>query len=37
MVSGMPVGVFIQTTSRSLISYPIKPMGDQAMRAFRKR
>ena len=37
LVPGMPAEVFIQTPSRSLFSYLIKPMEDQVMRAFRER
>lgn len=33
--SGMPAEAFITTASRSLISYVMKPLGDQISRAFR--
>jgi len=33
--SGMPAEVFIETGSRSLLSYVTKPLRDQFMRAFR--
>jgi HlyD family secretion protein len=35
-VAGMPVEVFIQTGSRNVLSYLIKPLEDQAARAFRE-
>jgi HlyD family secretion protein len=35
LVPGMPVEVFIQTESRNLLSYLIKPLEDQVARAFR--
>lgn len=34
---GMPADVFIKTESRSPLSYLIKPIYDQAIRAFRER
>lgn len=33
---GMPVESFVQTENRSLLSYIIKPLGDQFSRAFRE-
>ncbi|CAN7731959.1 HlyD family type I secretion periplasmic adaptor subunit [Phyllobacterium sp. LjRoot231] len=36
LVPGMPVETFIKTGDRSVASYFIKPMMDQAMRAFRE-
>jgi HlyD family secretion protein len=36
LVPGMPVEAFIQTGSRSVLSYLIKPMSDQIERAFRE-
>jgi HlyD family secretion protein len=33
----MPVEAFVQTGERTLISYLIKPLSDQLMRAFRER
>ncbi|HLC08014.1 MAG TPA: HlyD family type I secretion periplasmic adaptor subunit [Methyloceanibacter sp.] len=36
LVAGMPVEVFIQTGSRNVLSYLIKPLEDQAARAFRE-
>jgi len=33
--SGMPAEVYIETGRRSLISYLLKPLRDQFMRAFR--
>ena len=37
LVPGMPVDVFIQTPSRTALSYLIKPLRDQAERAFKER
>jgi HlyD family secretion protein len=37
LVPGMPVEAFIQTGERTAISYLIKPMSDQLMRAWRER
>ena len=34
---GMPAEAFIQTESRSAISYLLKPLTDQVMKAFRER
>lgn len=36
LVSGMPVEVFVQKGSRSLLSYLFKPLADQFSRAFRE-
>jgi HlyD family secretion protein len=36
-VPGMPVDVFIRTQDRTLVSYLIKPLADQAARAFREK
>ena len=36
MVPGMPVEVFIQTESRTALSYLVRPMMDQLGRAFRE-
>jgi HlyD family secretion protein len=36
-VPGMPVDVFIRTSERTLVSYLVKPLTDQAMRAFREK
>ena len=36
LVPGMPVEAFIQTGERSVISYLMKPLRDQFMRAFRE-
>lgn len=36
LVPGMPVEVLIQTSSRTVLSYLIKPMADQMGRAFRQ-
>ena len=35
LVSGMPVESFIQTKSRTMLSFLVKPLGDQLKRAFR--
>jgi HlyD family secretion protein len=37
LVPGMPVDVFIQTPGRTALSYLIKPLRDQAERAFKER
>lgn len=37
LIPGMPVEAFVQTGDRTLISYLIKPLSDQLMRAFRER
>jgi HlyD family secretion protein len=36
-VPGMPVDVFIRTSERTLVSYLVKPLKDQAMRPFREK
>jgi HlyD family secretion protein len=37
LVPGMPVDVFIQTPGRTALSYLVKPLKDQADRAFKER
>ena len=37
LTPGMPVEAFIQTGQRTMLSYLIKPLHDQLMRAFRER
>jgi len=37
LVPGMPVEAFIQTGERTMLSYMIKPIMDQAYRAFREK
>jgi HlyD family secretion protein len=37
LVPGMPVEAFIQTDLRTVISYLVKPMSDQVMKAFREK
>ncbi|MGE7418569.1 HlyD family type I secretion periplasmic adaptor subunit [Methylobacterium tarhaniae] len=37
LVAGMPVESFIQTGERTVISYLIKPLADQAAKAWRER
>jgi HlyD family secretion protein len=37
LVPGMPVEAYIQTGDRNVISYLVKPLQDQFMRAFRER
>jgi HlyD family secretion protein len=37
LVPGMPVDAFIQTTSRTLVSYLMRPIVDQIRRSFRDR
>jgi HlyD family secretion protein len=36
-VSGMPAEVFMQTGSRTMLSYLFKPITDQLQRAFVER
>jgi HlyD family secretion protein len=37
LVPGMPVEVFIATGERTVLSYLVKPLGDQILHAFRER
>jgi HlyD family secretion protein len=37
LVPGMPVEAFVKTYDRTVLSYFIKPLEDQVMRAFRER
>ena len=37
LLPGMPVEAFIQTGERTVLSYLVKPMQDQALRAFREK
>jgi HlyD family secretion protein len=37
LVSGMPAEVFLQTGSRTMLSYLFKPISDQFSRVFRER
>jgi HlyD family secretion protein len=37
LIPGMPVEAFVQTGDRTLISYLMKPLNDQLMRAFREK
>jgi HlyD family secretion protein len=37
LIPGMPVEAFVQTGDRTMLSYLIKPLRDQLMRAFRER
>ena len=37
LVPGMPVESYIQTDQRTVLSYLVKPLRDQVMRAFRER
>jgi HlyD family secretion protein len=37
LVPGMPVDVFIKTQGRTALSYLVKPLWDQAQRAFKER
>jgi HlyD family secretion protein len=37
LVSGMPAEVFMQTASRTMMSYLLKPVTDQLQRAFVER
>lgn len=37
LVPGMPVEAYIRTQQRTVLSYLVKPLSDQIMRAFRER
>lgn len=37
LVAGMPVDAFIKTSERTMLSYLIKPLRDQAERAFKEK
>jgi len=37
LIPGMPAEVFIETSSRSILSYILKPLTDTMMRSFRER
>jgi HlyD family secretion protein len=37
LIPGMPVEAFVQTGDRTLLSYLVKPLSDQLMRAFREK
>jgi HlyD family secretion protein len=37
LIPGMPVEAFVQTGDRTLMSYLVKPLQDQLMRAFREK
>jgi HlyD family secretion protein len=37
LIPGMPVEAFVQTGDRTMMSYLVKPLRDQLMRAFRER
>lgn len=37
LVPGMPVETFVQTGERTVMSYLVKPLSDQIMKAFRER
>ena len=37
LVPGMPVEAFVKTDERTVISYLVKPLKDQVMRAFREK
>jgi membrane fusion protein, type I secretion system len=37
LVSGMPAEVFLQTGSRTMMSYLLKPISDQLQRTFSER
>ena len=37
LVPGMPVEAFIQTSARTVLSYLVKPLHDQALKAFREK
>jgi HlyD family secretion protein len=37
LISGMPAEIFMQTGSRTMLSYLLKPITDQLRRAFVER
>ncbi len=37
LIPGMPVEAFVQTGDRTMMSYLMKPLSDQLMRAFREK
>jgi HlyD family secretion protein len=37
LLPGMPVEAFIQTRDRTMLSYLMKPLHDQFLRAFREK
>ena len=37
IIPGMPVEAFVQTGDRTMLSYLMKPLSDQLMRAFREK
>ena len=37
LIPGMPVEAFVQTGDRTMMSYLMKPLHDQLMRAFREK
>jgi HlyD family secretion protein len=37
LVPGTPVEAFMETHPRTLISYLVRPIGDQVARAFREK
>jgi HlyD family secretion protein len=37
LIPGMPVEAFVQTGDRTMMSYLMKPLNDQVMRAFREK
>jgi HlyD family secretion protein len=37
LIPGMPVEAFVQTGDRTMLSYLVKPLSDQFMRAFREK
>jgi HlyD family secretion protein len=37
LLPGMPVEAFIQTGERTVLSYLMKPLHDQFMRAFKEK
>ena len=37
LIPGMPAEAFVQTGDRTVMSYLMKPLSDQVMRAFREK
>jgi HlyD family secretion protein len=36
LIPGMPTEIFLQTDARTVLSYLVRPLRDQIMRAFRE-
>ena len=36
LIPGVPMEIFLQTDERTVLSYVVRPLGDQIMRMFRE-